>query len=297
VVTKTPTPASVAADATAAVVEAREVLAQWRKRLADAEGEVAAAEAVSGDELLDDPQRAATWPAHLRELRDQVEVTGRSVAAQEQRVRAAEQQWLAAAAVVLEVDELVPARKALAAHQARTGELLAALEEHDGPYVPQIELARAQRSSSHVIDTGAVPAWLPKSHRLQVQLARAEVRHAVVAAMAKGEDPTVLVVGRPHASEISETDCYPDVVGPAGLAPAPVYASRAAAARERAAELEAAVVELETGIVRAEEEVRTGMRTPESARTAIAWNQARLEDIPDELADAREELRAATTAG
>jgi hypothetical protein len=296
--TKTPTPASVAADAAAAVLEARQVLEQWRTRLTDAQAELSQADAVSGDELLDDPERAAGWPAHLRELRDQVEVTGRSVAAQEQRVRAAEHQGLAAAAVVLEVDEVVPARKALETHVKRTRELLNALEEHDGPYVPQIDLARAQRSSSQIIDAGgAVPARLPNSHRLQVRLARAEVRHGVLAALAKGEDPNGLVVGRPYASEISEADCYPDVVGPAGLVPAPVYAGRAAAARARVVELERLPQELEAEIARAEEEVGQGMRTPENARTVVAWNRARLEDIPDELAAARAQLDALTRAG
>lgn len=62
------------------------------------------------------------------------------------------------------------------------------------------------------------------------------------------------------------------------------------------AELEQLPPQLDAEIARAEEEVGQGLRTPENARTVVAWNRARLEDIPDELAPAREELSAVTRA-
>ncbi len=278
-----------------ALTAARGVLIEWESRVVDSRAALTEAEATPGDELLDDPETAASWPARLRELRDQVEVAERAAAAQQARVGAAEREWLTAAAVLLEVTEVVPARKALQAHQERTHELRAALEEHDGPYVPQIDLARAQRSSRQIFD-GAVELRLPNSHRLQVELARVELRHGVLAAMAKGEDPAAVVAGRPYAGEISEADCYPDVVGPAGLVPAAVYAGRVAAARAQLADLEREPQQLEAEIARAEEEVLQGTRSPLSAHTVAAWNRARLDEIPGELAAAREQLSAVTRA-
>lgn len=293
--TKTPTPAVVAAEAAAAVLEARQVLEQWRTRLTHVEAELAQAEAVSGDELLDDPARAASWPAHLRELRDQVDVVGRSVVAQQKRVRGAELHWLGAQTVVVEVEEVVPARKALAAHQARTGELLAALEEHDGPYVPQIELVRARRSAAMVVEGSGVAARLPKSQLLVVALARAEVRHGVLVAMAKGEDPTMLVVGRRYPVDIAERDCYPDAVGPSGLVPAPAFAGQVAAARARVVELEQLPRDLEAESARARDEVLRGVRSAESVAAMTVRHDALLDELPADLEAAREQLDALTT--
>lgn len=293
--TKTPTPAAVAAEAAAAVLEARQMLEQWRTRLTHVEAELAQAEAVSGDELLDDPARAVGWPAHLRELRDQVGVVGRSVVAQQNRVRGAELHWLAAQAVVVEVDEVVPARKALAAHQARTGELLAALEEHDGPYVPQINLARAMRTTGGIVEGTSLVGQLPKVHLLQVTLARAELRHSVLVAMAKGEDPTMLVVGRRYPADITERDCYPDVVGPSGLVPAPAFAGQVAAARARVVELEQLPRDLEAESARARDEVLRGVRSPETVAAMRARHDALLDELPAELEAAREQLDALTT--
>lgn len=277
------------AEATATLIEARGVLEQWERRLVDAQAEVDAVESTSGEELLDDPRAAAEWPTRLRELRDQVTVAERSTSAAVLRAQAAERDWLAAQADLCDVTEVVPARKVLESHEARTRQLLAALEEHDGPYVTQYEFARAQWSPG-VIVVDRIEPQLPASHALEVALARAKVRRQVLVAMAAGDDPAAIVAARPHAGDIVEPECYPEAVGPGGLVPAPVFRTRAEQLRSRIADLEAAAAELESDLVRLPERAAQEMRDSRDLEAELERCRTRLEEIPGELEAVRREL-------
>lgn len=282
-------PQDLANAAAATLLEARRVLEQWQRRLADVEAAVVQAAGTSGVALLDDPEAAESWPARMRELRDQVVVAERSLAAQTDRVRAAERDWLSAQAVLIEVSEVLPAHKALEAHLRRTSELLAALEAHDGPYVPQLELARAQRTAGVLVE-GAVAGVLPRSHGHRAAVVRAEIRHRVLCAMATGEDPAPMVAARQFQGEISEDDCYPEGVGASGLVAAPAAAARVSRLRDQVAELEGLSLELEREISDLPHRADRERWEPGVLESAMVRRQSRIEDIPAELAASRAEL-------
>ncbi len=279
-------------EAAAGVIEARRVLDQWQARHATAQAELDQVEAAPGDALLDDPDQATAWPATVRELRDQVTAATRAASAQEQRLVVAEQAWCRARAAMLEEDEVVPARNTLRTHQERTRELLAVLEEHDGPYVPAVELARARGAG--VIVVGAPSPRLPKERALQMALARAQIRRDVLEAMAQGDDPTRLVAARSFAGEVSEEDCYPDEVRAGGLVPAPAYAARVAQARALVDELEGLPGLLAAELAELPDRADRERWEPGVLESAVTRRQARLEEIPEQLVAARGQLSALT---
>lgn len=259
------------------VLEARDLLGQWRARLADAQGAVVRVESESGEALLNDPEKAAAWPAELREARDAVTVSERAVAAQEPCVGAAERAWCRAQADLFEVDVLVPARKRLDEHQARTAELLAALEAHDGPYVPRHELAMARRDLGFL--TEGTQVQVPKSRVLQMDVTRAEAQHQVLVAMAEGDDP----------GNLSADGC-PEAVRPGGLVPAPVFRRQEQQLRELVRELESLPSVLEVELSDLEQRNIAGLVPGEVVVAARARHAQRLEELPDELTDARRRL-------
>lgn len=266
--------------AAAGVVEAREVLTRWGQALDKARAALAEVEAESGESLLDDPERAAAWPGRVREARDAVTVAERAVAAQEPRVEAAERAWCRAQADVFEVDVLVPARKALGEHQARTVELLAALEAHDGPYVPRYELVQARREAGYVGDGNRVQ--MPKSRVVHTAVARAEAQHQVLVAMAEGNDP---------GGALAPED-YPEAVRPGGLVSAPVFRAEELRLRELVRELEALPEALAGELDALEQRSMAGVVPGEVVEAARARHAQRLEELPGELAEARGRLAA-----
>lgn len=277
------------------VTEARDLLGQWRDRLADARAALVRVEGESGDALLDDPEKAAAWPGKLRELRDAVTVAERALAAQNPRVAAAERAWCRAQADLLEAVELVPAREVLEKHLARTAELLALLGEHDGPYVTQLQLAQAQRSfGGLVVGDHLVPATSPKSRPLVLAVARAQVRCDVMVAMAEGTDPREVVNARPHAADLPEEDCYPEQVRGAGLVPAEAYTARIAAARALVTELEELPGLLQDEMSDLKTRAARDAAAAEYLPGALSQRRARIEEVPAELETARRELVALT---
>lgn len=291
--TKNQAEAAIAAAATQ-VVDARECLARWQANLAGARDELGAAEAVSGDELLDDTAKAAAWPVRVREARDAVEVAARAVSAQEPRVRAAEAAWCRAHAVLLAIAEVAPARKALEQHEARTQELLALLEDHDGPYVPQIELTRARRSLGYDGGSTGGLVRVPKSVALQIAVARAKVRHQVLAVMSDGVDPAGVVTARQYPEAVTEDECYPDCVRAGGLVPAPVFVQRAETLRQVIQDLEGLPALLRAEITDLEEQRARGELPADALQAARARREHRISEVPAELAQARSELAALT---
>ncbi|UAL31546.1 hypothetical protein K8W59_08980 [Nocardioides rotundus] len=269
------------------LVEARGVLGQWRDRTADAVADLARVEALSGDELLDDAEAAAAWPVRVREARDAVTVAERATEAQERRVLVAERVWLGAQAALLQAVEVEPAAAALKGHTDRTAELLAALEEHDGPYVHRSRVAALERTPGQptVID-------VPKSRPLAQAARLAELRHQVLVAMAAGEDPAGVVAAR--GEDFVEDDCYPACVQATGLVPAPAYVARVEAVRVRVAELEALPGQIAAEVEALPERAAREGWSAEVLAQAEERRRARVEDIPGELDEAREALSALT---
>lgn len=287
---------SAVAAAESAVIDARQALGQWRQRVVDAEAAVVTLEAESGEALLDDPDKASSWPVRLREARDHVTASMRATEAQEQRLVVVEREWCGAQAALLEVVEVAPARQALAAHEDRTKELLEALVEHDGSYVPEIVAGRAQQTADTITE-GALPMRLPKVHALRVAEARAQIRYDVLAAMAEGRDPAGVVASRGFSNTLSEEDCYPDCVRGGGLVLAPAYLGRIATTRSTVLGLEEMFVELEAEIVDLEEKAAmhpVGTEGRNAVESWIARRRSRIEDGVVELKAARSELAALT---
>lgn len=164
---------STAVDVAAAeVIDARGVLAGWLQRKIDALREINRVQSLSGEKYLDDPDAVMKVPALLRELRDQVAVAHSAVGAQEPRVRSAEAAWLQAYADALSVD-VRAAEARLEAHNAKTADLLAALEAHNGTYVTRAELER--HLQPEFMRVGAEPEWeRPKSEAIERELGDAQ---------------------------------------------------------------------------------------------------------------------------
>lgn len=201
-----------------AVIEAREVLAGWQAREAEAVAAIAQVEATSGEAYLNDPAAMEAVPKRLRELRDQVDIARSAQAAQEARVAAAESEWLTVQADKLE-ESLRAAQVRLEKHNAKTERLLQALVDHDGPYVTEEELAEVRNSLRPYV-AGLPNSWrIPTSKVLAREVADAAKQVAAVRLLAEGVDPDEARDGFTTTPVV-----YPACVwGPDVLVPAPAY--------------------------------------------------------------------------
>jgi hypothetical protein len=209
------------------VEEQRGILAQWEAELASAISELNAYRDQSGTAVLDDPASASRVAKQMQELRDRQEIAQRAVEAQRPRVVVAEAAYVAAEADVLEV-ALGKAREALTQHEAKTAELLKALEDHEGPFVPEIELIHAKRSGTTIMYTDAPTSWtLPKSAALHDQVRRLERQVAVLRELAGGRSPELLLQRWQSENVMVNLDraevCPPCVFGADALVPVDVH--------------------------------------------------------------------------
>lgn len=224
--TKTPSttsPRDPVAVARAGLEKQRSVLAKWEAQQVATEAELDSLQQRAGDEILDDPAAAGDLARSMQALRDRLDIARRAVAAQGPRVTKAEADYLNAEADVLERDAET-ARATLAAHQARTAELLAELEKHEGRFVPHVMLIEEQRLGGVV---GAPTSWeIPKSAALVDAVMLAELRVTVLRDLAAGQDPAPRLRalqsirdGRIQGVRIDEI--YPSCVrGPDAVVPA-----------------------------------------------------------------------------
>ena len=207
---------------------AKEVVSAERAKLSKceadqitAQAELASLEQRSGQEFLDDLSTAEDLAASMQGLRDRSNILERAIAAQRGRVQAAESAYLH-----VEADELEravdAARGRLVAHDRRTEELLAQLEEHEGTFVPE-------HRDLGVIYEGQGPMGGRKSAALQSDLAQAEARVRILRDLAAGVDPSVWLREQQSAFDgtvagVEIRDLYPACVwGPDAVVPAPAY--------------------------------------------------------------------------
>lgn len=263
---QTQTTATAAAE-TKLVREARETLAKWEAELRACEAAFADLQGRAGAEVLDDPEAADRIPRELTALRDRIDVAEKAIEAQRPRVRTAESAYLLAEAAALQPAVAV-ARANLEKHNARTAELLAQLESHEGKFVPELALTEELRTRGMPYERE-----LSKSEILQEAVDIAQRPILVLEAMARGEDPAAIVSR--WAAQTYPDEHYPACVwGPAALVPAPAY-------KRQVAEAKARIEQLRTGAV-------------PSAQRHLAECTAALEEAA--AAGRREQTRPAQTS-
>lgn len=228
-------PATAATAAADAVREARGILARWETTRQEAAAALAELQSGVGAEALADPQAALALPRQMQEQRDRIEIADRALDAQRSRVAAAESEYLLAEADLLE-RAVAAAAAALEQHEARTAELLRALEAHEGRYVPESEIA--EFDSGALVRDGRVEYTMPRSRILRAELETAEKRVWILREMAAGRDPhpalraqLSIVDGKWWGTGITLEELYPACVwGPDALVTAPAYDPAAAVA-------------------------------------------------------------------
>lgn len=195
-------------DARDAVTSAREVLARWEAERAAATAELASLQSRAGSEVLDDPNAASTLPRLMTQLRDRSDIARRAIEAQQPRVVEAERAYLLAEADQLE-QIAATARATLEKHEARTAELLRALEKHEGPFVPKallddtVAIAGQERSWEHT-----------PGETLRKAVESAERPVLALREMAAGRNPMAHPDLRDHPASAVLPDC---VTGPDAL--------------------------------------------------------------------------------
>lgn len=220
------------------VLQARETLAGWREKGSTAQEELASLQATAGVEFLDDPEAATRLVQQMATLRDQATVADRAADAAQQRVAAAERDYLLAEADVL--DKVVErARERVQTHRQRTAELLAQLLEHDGRFV---------------LD-GASKSWALE-HPAEVAKTQAQILRL----LAEGQDPESWLqqeANRTFDGRIAgllPAELYPDAVsGSNALVPAPYFVATARATQSIMAETEAEAERLDAVATLADE--------------------------------------------
>lgn len=268
-----------------ALISARGVLAQWHQEQAAAATELEELRARAGELLLEDPKTSAELARRMQELQHLGENAGRAVQAAEPRVAAAERAYLLAEADALEAAELSAARRDLAAHRARTDELLAQLEKHEGRYVPEHLL---------IVSTGdGLKSWeTPKSGALEQRLEVLEAPVLVLRALAEGHVP------------VQPLSAYPAcVASPGALVKAPVYLrsleeqqARLRSMEQHVESQERVVRNLTDELARAQADGRTrelglpGHMEPPTVRGRLTGATKRLEELRGELERARGEI-------
>lgn len=271
-------------------------LGQLQQEKAAAERALAGLQRQAPEEFLDDETGEAVGKTvrRMAELRDRIDIIGRTIPAQQQRVTVAERGYLE-----VEADEaekpLIEAKAALTRHQARTNALLHELEAHEGRYMPENEYlievwssARPAAANDGVGTTGMGPSMsvaAPKSAALVRAVAMAERPVQILRAMAEGREP-VLQPGEDPA------DVYPPCVwGPDALVQAPAYAREVASLRRNLDTVERRAAELEERLANARARYE---KTSGGQPVATKSIEAQLARIPDERAQAAARLHKVT---
>ncbi len=276
--------------ARAAVLAAREQVANWESRLAEASAELSELEQTAGESILADPAAADAIESRLTVLRSTVRAAERAVDAARPKVTTAESRYLTAEAAALE-QPLAEARTKLTEHEERTAQLLAKLEDHEGVFVPESEVLKLR----HAFDVagGDVRARkAPKSLALRREVRRLEDQITILREMAAGRDPREWE--RQHRTNpiTGSTVEYPGcVAGPDALVPTRAYLDSVDQLRSTIVELERLLLEeLPAEIEAWRTRAGHGTDDREAAEAAISRREQRLAEIPAELEAARRQL-------
>lgn len=289
-------PVDVVAAARERVVVQRRTRADLASGIVSAEAALEELDARSAAVVLDDPSSAVSLAVELAQRRDQLRLLRGAVSKQDERVAAAEREYLLAEAAVLE-PAVARAQAVLDRHEARTAELLRLLEEHDGPYVPEIDLVLATWDPTPGVPS-SVTYTAPKSRALveAVEAARLPIR--ILAVLADGGDPGSL---SELAGQVDEA-AYPACVwGPAALVPAPAWVGKVAAVERELESARAAVEANARQVVDLEEAIERGDPDPGGALEGVGMAivpsfSAKLARSRVALTAAKERLAAAEVA-
>jgi hypothetical protein len=269
------------------VRQARATLEQWETTARTAADDLEQLQRRMGEQVLETPERAEEFTREMQSLRDRIAVAESAIAAQRPKVAPAEQAYLLAEADLLESRDLVPAKAALADHQARTEELLALLEEHEGRYVPEADLQRATHNFGERLRFVA-----PRSAPLRAAVFNAECQVQVVRELAAGRDPGPMLN---QWNELVHQVDYPACVwGADALVPARAYLQKVEHAHRELAELEGDEVRGDL-LGRIESMRRQAALEPHlNFSDAITGCETRLAELPIEAAKRREEFAELT---
>ena len=273
---------SAVAAAREAVLEQRDVVAQWVRRRDDARTQLRQGQSDVGDQVLDDPEAGVRIAEQVARLSVEVSMAEQAIVAAGPRVARAEVTYLHAEADRLQL-EVAAAEKAHDEHATTTRRLLAELEAHDGvTYLTRYQHDQALESAlydTHLI-VGDSVRRMPRGMVLSRVAAAARRQVAAVRAAAAGDNPR---------SELHAGDEMPACLAGAGaLVPSDEHLARVENQRRVIYELEAALERLPREI---EDYVRRARveGLPEDS-TPVARRRARLEELPEEIAAARERL-------
>lgn len=213
------------------VQQARATMSRWEAERTAAEAELESLQSRVGGEVLDTPDAAPALAGQLQVLRDRISIATSAVEAARPRAVAAERDYLLA-----EADALRPVvsklKAKLAEHESRTDKLLAELEQHEGPYVPQELLEEARATVSFAPRREIV---VPRSNLIREEISKAELPLIVLTEMAAGNDPQQ----HPSVAECTPAESYPACVwGPDALVKAPAYLRTVTNRREALTALE-----------------------------------------------------------
>lgn len=170
-----------------AVRAAEAQLAHWQAEEIAKAAELSSLQARVGDEVLSDPERAASLSADLADASAAVEIAQRAAQAARPKVDEAER-------IVWDLDaarlerEAAAAQAKLDAHKAKTDGLLVQLREHEGDFVP----AKIQHQLGAVPHGMALDQPSPmKSWLLQTEVSRLTLRAQVLRDRLAGVDPLI----------------------------------------------------------------------------------------------------------
>lgn len=205
--------------------------ARWSSVAESAQRELAELEGSAGQALLDGGDEAASsLGAKINDLRARGRLALTAAAEAQRRAQVARVAALRAEAAELQ-PALTKARKAVAAHETRTGELLAALEEFTGASYRQTTWEDELRSAP---EGASLTFQRPVLEMLQEAVQRLEWHQAILLAVADGRDPGTVVP--PEALVDLPNSVHPD----RGILPARGVSSPADAAADVSREREQA---------------------------------------------------------
>lgn len=229
-------------DQRAEIARWEQSVSEWVAKREAAQGALARAEATSGEDVLEDPTLVAKTAGEMRAARDEIELATKAIDVAQSKLNAARVAVLEAEAKKLD-EAAASAERKLSAHQAKTDELLAALEAHEGKFVPEVELMSFKRATGN-LEQGT--QWsFPRSQQMRTEVERERLRAAVVRDVAAGVDPDIRL--RPLSDIIDSTvlglkphELYaPCVFGPAAVIRAPLHSRRIESVLDRLAQHDA----------------------------------------------------------
>lgn len=233
------------AAALATVHELEKSLAHWEGELARHRAdERTLRDRVGADALAD----SAAGEATLAEL---AQVQNR-VAMAQSAIEAAGPKLHEARLAVLEIDAQAfdrvaeAAAKRLKRHQARTEELVAALRDHEGDFVPRVELEAMIAMLEH-----RLPAHesTPKSWELQLDVDRGRLRATLLRDVIEGREPETRLTEMQSIQDgtvlgLTLPEMLPEAIfGPKAVVPCTFHVRRVDAARSEVEQLEELLAE------------------------------------------------------